>query len=92
MKTSDPAGYDQFRQITVADALVEECFKAILLCPTSTTASSVTVNVFQIINGNINTKELTIKTAANTNLIFPISGVSIEITSISANTNCYILI
>jgi hypothetical protein len=88
MRTSDPASYDDFKELTTATKLAKP-FRALFF--THTGASVFTVSVGNYIDGSVQNKTITVNLTANTgSFLLPLSGDEVTITF--SNGTCYALV
>lgn len=93
MKTSDPAAYDQFVDISTFtnSAAPFGAFRSLML--THTAAATVTFNIQQSVGGVLGTaKSIVVRVPANGTFILPLSGETVYVSSLTATAIAYALI
>ena len=83
MRTSDPAAYDQLKEIRVVDGKTLISFRAIYLTSNSASAALSSVDITQITNGVAVEKTVSIRTPGNTSFLLPVSGEGINVTTLT---------
>lgn len=87
MRTSDPAAYDNFIELTTATKLVAP-FRALYF--THSSASTWSCVIGKNVNGEIVNKTIVVNTVANSPFILPLSGNEVTVTF--AAGKCYAFI